>query len=214
MKNVHVIIMAAGKGTRMKSSKPKVLHKLAGRPLIEHVVTSCQALKPAGITIIHGHGGELLQEWASSKNFSDIHWVLQEKQLGTAHAVLGALPHIDELGVDPKTPVLLLAGDVPLMRVETLKSFITNTDSDFGLMTLELENPFGYGRILRDSEDKVVGIVEEKDASPKEKEITEVNTNIMLASFACLKQYLPLIKNDNARKESLCALSGTDYCPL
>src|SRR5690606_30111862 len=169
--NLHVVILAAGQGTRMRSALPKVLHPVAGKPMLEHVIDSARALAPARIHVVIGHGAEKVRETLDA---ADLNWVLQSEQLGTGHAVAQALPHVN--GADQ---VLVLYGDVPLLTVETLKSLIEQTPVDsLGMLTVLLGDPTGYGRILRNAEGQVQAIVEQKDASPEQLQIREGNTGI------------------------------------
>src|SRR5690606_2080512 len=156
-----VVILAAGKGTRMKSALPKVLHPLAGKPMLGHVVDAARALDAARITVVYGHGGEAVPQAIAG---DDLEWALQAEQLGTGHAVAQAMPNITE------DVVLILYGDVPLIAPETLKAFVECVDSKtLALMTLEMTDPSGYGRIIRNSHGKVQRIVEQKDANDVEK---------------------------------------------
>jgi bifunctional UDP-N-acetylglucosamine pyrophosphorylase/glucosamine-1-phosphate N-acetyltransferase len=191
--SLSVIILAAGKGTRMKSALPKVLHPLANKPLVEHVYDTAKKLGAEEIVIVYGHGGE--QVLQACKHF-DARWVEQKQQLGTGHAVQQALP-----SVNLKNDVLVLYGDVPLTSVRSLQQLLDNFANKIALMSVHLENPFGYGRILRDHHDKVVAIVEQKDASDEQKKITEVNTGILAANGAVLKGLLDRIDNKNAQGE-------------
>ena len=168
---LDIIILAAGKGTRMISERPKVLHELAGKPLLQHVLDTAKALDPARICVVYGYGGEAVPQAIADTN---IQMVKQEPQLGTGHAVQQALPHLSE-----KHVTLVLYGDVPLIHRETLRPLVrVAQDNKVALLTIEMENPQGYGRIIREG-GKVRRIVEEKDASPEERRVTEVNTGIM-----------------------------------
>ena len=191
--SLSVIILAAGKGTRMKSTLPKVLHAVANKPLVEHVYDAAKKLGAEEIVIVYGHGGE--QVLQACKHF-DARWVEQKQQLGTGHAVQQALP-----AINLKNTVLVLYGDVPLTKVSSLQNMLVNIDDKIALMTVEMENPLGYGRILRDQQNKVIGIVEQKDANDEQKKITEVNTGILAAKGATLKKLLERINNKNAQGE-------------
>ena len=191
--SLSVIILAAGKGTRMKSTLPKVLHAVANKPLVEHVYEAAKKLGAEEIVIVYGHGGE--QVLQACKHF-DARWVEQKQQLGTGHAVQQALP-----AINLKNTVLVLYGDVPLTRVSSLTTLLDKAAGNIALMTIEMDNPFGYGRILRDRQNKVVGIVEQKDASDEQKKITEVNTGILATNGATLKKLLDKINNKNAQGE-------------
>ena len=190
---LSVIILAAGKGTRMKSALPKVLHPLANKPLLEHVYNTARQLGAAEIVIVYGHGGE--QVLQVCKHF-DAKWVEQKQQLGTGHAVQQALPVINL-----KNDVLVLYGDVPLTEVTSLSPMLQSLENKLALMSVQLEQPFGYGRILRDQNNRVVGIVEQKDASDEQKRITEVNTGILAANGATVKKLLDRIDNKNSQGE-------------
>lgn len=190
---LNVVVLAAGMGKRMNSRLPKVLHPLAGKSLLGHVIDAARALKPSSICIVYGHGGD-----AVPKAFKavDLHFVLQEPQLGTGHAVQQAVPTLD-----PNAPTLVLYGDVPLVRPETLASLIERSGSGVGVLTVVLDDPTGYGRMLRDSRSAITGIVEEKDATPDQKAIREVNTGIMILPGEKLAGWLAALKNDNAQGE-------------
>jgi bifunctional UDP-N-acetylglucosamine pyrophosphorylase / glucosamine-1-phosphate N-acetyltransferase len=190
---LSVIILAAGKGTRMKSALPKVLHPLANKPLIEHVYDTAGKLGAAEIVIVYGHGGE--QVLKTCQHFNAV-WVEQKQQLGTGHAVQQALPV-----VNLKNDVLVLYGDVPLTEVTSLSPMLVNLENKLALMSVYLEQPFGYGRILRDRHNKVVGIVEQKDASDDQKRITEVNTGILAVNGKILKKLLDRLDNKNSQGE-------------
>ena len=191
--SISIIILAAGAGTRMRSSKPKVLHELAGIPMLEHVYNTSTKLGAKQIQIVYGHGGELVKQ--QCQHFA-VEWVLQEEQLGTAHAVQQAGPHINGEDV-----VLVLYGDVPLIKVETLELLIKQvTGNNVSLLTVELPDPTGYGRIVR-KDGKVIAIVEHKDASEEDRFIKEVNTGILALNAAYLNECLHKIDNNNAQRE-------------
>jgi bifunctional UDP-N-acetylglucosamine pyrophosphorylase/glucosamine-1-phosphate N-acetyltransferase len=190
---LSVIILAAGQGTRMKSVLPKVMHRLAGRPMLEHVYNRSVELGTDDIHIVYGHGGEHLHEYCKDFN---VEWVLQQQQLGTAHAVLQASPQLD----DERT-VLVLYGDVPLIKSSTLRKLIDNVDADtIALLTVNLDDPTGYGRIIRDN-NQVTAIVEHKDASEQQRQINEVNTGILALRAGYLNSCLHRIENDNVQGE-------------
>ena len=190
---LSVIILAAGQGTRMKSALPKVMHRLAGKPMLEHVYNRSLELGTDDIHIVYGHGGEHLHEYCSDFN---VEWVLQEEQLGTAHAVQQASP-----GLDDDRTVLVLYGDVPLIRSSTLKQLVDNADADtIALLTVHLEDPTGYGRIIREN-NQVTAIVEHKDASDAQRSINEVNTGILALRAGYLNQCLHRIENNNVQGE-------------
>ncbi|HEY3644616.1 MAG TPA: bifunctional UDP-N-acetylglucosamine diphosphorylase/glucosamine-1-phosphate N-acetyltransferase GlmU [Gammaproteobacteria bacterium] len=191
---LSVIILAAGQGKRMHSDLPKVSQPLGGATLLEHVVRSAAALDQATVHVVYGHGGEAVQ--AGHKHL-DVSWVLQAEQLGTGHAVMQAAPKVGD-----KDLVLILYGDVPLVRPATLRRL---TDSaakgNLAVLTAKLSDPSGYGRMLRDGSGRVQRIVEDKDASAAEKYIDEVNTGLMACSGAKLKGWLAKLSNKNAQKE-------------
>ena len=191
--SLSVIILAAGKGTRMQSSQPKVLHPIACKPLLEHVYDTAKKLGADEIVIVYGHGGE--QVLQTCEHF-DARWVEQKQQLGTGHAVQQALPVINV-----NNTVLVLYGDVPLTKLESLQRLLKNNANKIALLTVELTDPTGYGRIIRDINKKVIGIVEQKDASDEQKTITEVNTGILAAGGKTLKALLDKINNKNAQGE-------------
>ena len=195
---MNVVILAAGKGKRMHSDLPKVLHPLAGRPLLAHVIESARELGAENICVVHGHGGEQVR---AALDAPDLAWALQEPQLGTGHAVMQALPHLD-IAVSPApTFTLVLYGDVPLTRAATLRRLVAAAGSDkLALLTAYLDNPLGYGRIVR-VDGRVVRIVEEKDADDAERAIREINTGILVAPTAALARWLPTLGNRNAQGE-------------
>ncbi len=192
---LHIVILAAGIGKRMKSSRPKVLHELAGKPMLSHVIESARALQPYRVCIVIGHGGEQIIERFST---NDLIWAEQKPQLGTGHALLQALPELDEEGA-----TLVLYGDVPLVRKETLSKLVQAGSGDkYAILTTALENPYGYGRIIRNKDTQAITcIVEEKDATEAQRLVNEVNTGIMYIPNRKLHTWLPKLKNDNAQKE-------------
>ena len=189
---LNIVILAAGKGTRMHSDKPKVLHGLAGMPLLQHVMEAAKALEPTLSCVVYGHGGEVVPEALAQYKAS---FVLQEPQLGTGHAVQQALPLLAD-----NSTTLVLYGDVPLIQVATLKKLLLEKNS-LCLLTLNLDSPTGYGRILRDTEKNVVGIVEEKDANAEQRKICEVNTGILAAPTHLLRNWLVKLSNNNSQGE-------------
>ena len=195
---LHVVILAAGQGTRMKSALPKVLHPIGGRPMLAHVLDTVRELGAAGCHVVHGHGAERVQTWADTAypGSETVRWVLQAEQLGTAHAVLQAMP-----GIPDSATVLILYGDVPLIRAETLRELLAAAGKGPALLTAELEIPLGYGRILRDRRGAITAIVEENDATAKQKAIREINTGFFAAPAKRLKGWLKKIRNDNAKRE-------------
>ncbi|WP_198262943.1 bifunctional UDP-N-acetylglucosamine diphosphorylase/glucosamine-1-phosphate N-acetyltransferase GlmU [sulfur-oxidizing endosymbiont of Gigantopelta aegis] len=190
---LQVIILAAGKGTRMYSNTPKVLHELAGKALVQHVIDSAKALDASSISLVYGHGGEQVKQTLSNESLL---WCEQTEQLGTGHAVQQAVGAIND-----EANVLILYGDVPLLSKETLeKLLIAKAEQNLALLTANLDNPSGYGRIVR-TDNKIEKIVEEKDASEEIKTITEVNSGVMVVNGEKLKTWLSQIGNNNAQGE-------------
>lgn len=191
--STSVIILAAGKGTRMRSHLPKVLQPLAGRPLLGHVIETAKKLQAENIITIYGHGGQLVQDAFVEEK---IQWVEQAEQLGTGHAVQMTLPVLPKEGIS-----LILYGDVPLVRQQTLEQLLeASRETGIGMITLTVDNPAGYGRIVRES-GKIQAIVEHKDASDEQRLINEINTGIYCVSNAKLHQWLPQLSNDNVQGE-------------
>ncbi len=189
-----VIVLAAGQGTRMKSGLPKVLHPLGGRPLLRHVVDKALQLDADRIAVVYGHGGETVIDAIAEPSVS---WVLQEEQLGTGHAVLQAMDAMAEADL-----VLVLYGDVPLLSTDTLRHLVSVASAGtIGLLTAEMPDAAGYGRILRDAEGNVFRIVEHKDATVEERRIREINTGIMVAEGRQLHRWLRGLSKDNAQGE-------------
>ena len=192
--SLDVIILAAGEGKRMRSTLPKVLHPLAGRPLIAHVLATAGSLDPARIHIVHGHGGELLRTRLADE---PVHWVEQTERLGTGHAVRQVAPFLRD-----DATVLILYGDVPLISAGTLRDLLAcTTERGIALVTAEVEDPRGYGRILRGPGGGITGIVEERDASDAQRVIREVNTGILAARAGLLLPLLNRLQNGNAQGE-------------
>ena len=192
--DLSVVILAAGQGSRMRSKLPKVLHKLAHKPLLTHVIDVAEQLSAQDIHVVYGHGGEVVRDALSERKVS---WVKQEEQLGTGHAVAQAVPHL----VDDHI-VLVLYGDVPLTTRDTLQQLLAQVSTtSMGLLTAELANPHGYGRIVRNSDNIVQCITEEKDATEAIRKITEVNTGILAVQGSKLKEWLGRLKNNNAQGE-------------
>lgn len=191
--SLDIIILAAGQGTRMRSALPKVLHPVAGKSMLGHVIHSARQLSPQGIHVVIGHGAERVREQLAS---DDLNFVLQDKQLGTGHAVAQALPALTA------ETVLILYGDVPLIQVETLHRLLALVnDQQLGLLTVTLEDPTGYGRIVRDVQHRVSAIVEHKDATEEQKAIKEGNTGILAVPGKCLADWLGRLSNKNAQGE-------------
>ncbi len=196
--SLSIIILAAGEGSRMRSGLPKVLHRLAGRPLLAHVVETALGLTPRQILIVHGHGGEAVQaSLAEAQTAPGIVWVAQDRRLGTGHAVQQCLPHLR----DGET-VLVLYGDVPLIGAETLRRLLAGVNAHtLMLLTTTLDEPAGYGRIVRDAGGEVRRIVEDKDATAEERAIREINTGILAVTGARLRPWLAQLDNANAQGE-------------
>ncbi|HEX6769066.1 MAG TPA: NTP transferase domain-containing protein, partial [Candidatus Binatia bacterium] len=189
--------MAAGQGTRMKSALPKMLHPLAGRPLFLHALTTAQRLAPSRVAVVIGHGAESVRQTYEGEA---VVWAIQEKQLGTGHAVLCA----KSLFADFSGDLLILSGDVPLIREETLRAMVDRhrrRKAALTLLTASLERPAGYGRVIRDAAGSVTGIVEEQDATDAQRQIREVNAGVYVASSAFLFAALSTVKNDNQQGE-------------
>lgn len=210
--SLTVVILAAGKGTRMRSNMPKVAHELAGKPLVGHVINTSEELNPKEIRLVYGHGGDQLKALLGNK---DVTWHLQAEQLGTGHAVDMAMP-----GIDPDDVVLVLYGDVPLIQAETLKGLVAAAQGDaLGLLTVELDDPTGYGRIVRDHHNgAVLKIVEQKDATAEEASIKEVNTGILAVKGGPLTRWLSNLDNENAQGEyyltDIIELAVADQIPI
>lgn len=194
MSSLEVIVLAAGQGTRMKSDLPKVLHPLAGRPLLAHVLNTGRALSPERLHVVYGHGGEKVRDALAAP---DISWWKQEQQLGTGHAVEQAIPGLGEEGV-----ALILYGDVPLVGTDTLKRLVdAASNGTLAVLTAILDDPSGYGRIIRDSDNKVTCIVEHKDANDAERTIREINTGMMAMPIKRLRGWIKALDNNNAQGE-------------
>lgn len=197
--NLQIIILAAGQGKRMYSNIPKVLHPLAGKPMLSWVIDTAKQLNPSAIHVVYGHGGEYLKNALPD---ASVHWVHQAEQLGTGHAVLQALPH-----VDPEAHILILSADVPLIQSQTLKALIESCQtqpehhSSLALLVAELDNPHGLGRIVRNKQGEITSIVEEKDAKEQEKNIKEIYTGICTTKAANLSKWLPQLNKANAQGE-------------
>jgi bifunctional UDP-N-acetylglucosamine pyrophosphorylase/glucosamine-1-phosphate N-acetyltransferase len=191
--SLEIVILAAGQGTRMRSALPKVLHPIAGNSMLGHVIHSARQLEPQRIHVVIGHGADAVRERLAA---DDLNFVLQDKQLGTGHATAQAVPFITA------DTVLILYGDVPLIEVETLQRLLKHVvPGQMGLLTVELEDPTGYGRIVRDADGKVAAIVEHKDASAAQRAITEGNTGILAVPANRLADWMSRLSNNNAQGE-------------
>jgi bifunctional UDP-N-acetylglucosamine pyrophosphorylase/glucosamine-1-phosphate N-acetyltransferase len=191
---LSIVILAAGQGKRMKSALPKVLQPLAGRPLLRHVVETARALSPASIHVVYGHGGEQVR---AAFPDPDLRWALQAEQLGTGHAVLQAMPEVPDGHL-----VLVLYGDVPLIRAQTLSALVALAGPRaLALLTVELADPAGYGRVVRDARGRILKIVEQKDATRRQLAIREGNTGVLAAPAKLLRQWLGALRADNAQRE-------------
>ncbi|MCF6264108.1 MAG: NTP transferase domain-containing protein, partial [Xanthomonadales bacterium] len=191
--SLHIVILAAGEGTRMRSNRPKILQLLGGRPMLTHLLDTARQLNPAGIHIVIGSQSDVVIAAYADKQ--DINWIHQAERLGTGHAVQQALPAIPDDAL-----VLVLYGDHPLVPLQDLDSLVT-TKAELSLLTMLPQNPQGYGRILRDSNSSITGIVEQKDASAEQLQINEVNTGVLVASRKLLNKLLNQIDSNNSQKE-------------
>lgn len=207
---MNIVILAAGQGKRMYSKLPKVLHPLAGKALAQHVIDTARGLQPQKLVVVYGHGGDVVRQTLSAP---DIHWAEQAQQLGTGHAVAQAVPQLTESDV-----TLVLYGDVPLTQPETLKRLLLAAKDGLAILTVNLVDPSGYGRIVRNAAGAVQCIVEEKDANAEQKQICEVNTGIMAMPTARLREWLGLLRNDNAQGEyyltDIVALAVAEGLPI
>ena len=193
MTKLSVVILAAGKGTRMYSDLPKVLHKVAGKPMVKHVIDTAKQLNAEQIHLIYGHGADLLKQRLADE---PVNWVFQAEQLGTGHAMQQAAPFFAD-----DENILMLYGDAPLITTETLQKLIAaKPENGIALLTVNLENPTGYGRIIR-QDGNVTAIVEQKDANAEQLKITEVNTGVMVSDGASFKKWLARLDNNNAQGE-------------
>ena len=213
--HLSVVILAAGQGKRMKSDLPKVVQPLAGRPLLRHVLDTARVLDPAAIHVVYGHGSERVRQLIGDAGISS--WVLQAEQLGTGHALMQAMPQVPDDHL-----VLVLYGDVPLIRAETLQRLIALAGPRaMGLLTVELADPTGYGRIVRDGAGRVTSIVEQKDASAAQLAIREGNTGVMAIPAGPLRRWLAGLRAENAQKEyyltdviAMAVAEGVEVAPL
>jgi len=190
---LEIIILAAGRGTRMRSSTPKVLHALAGEPLLGHVLRAARNLRPDNIHIVVGYGADEVERAVAAE---DVMFHIQTEQLGTGHAVAQALPHCH-----PDSQVLVLFGDVPLIQSESLAQLIQGAADGLGLLAINLDDPKGYGRIVRDAAGDFAEIVEDRDCTDTQKQLTEVNTGILVGPAERLSTLLAQVGNDNAQGE-------------
>lgn len=209
-KTRSAVILAAGKGTRMYSDLPKVLHTVAGKPMVKHVIDTANSLGAENVHLIYGHGGELMRERLANEK---VNWVLQTEQLGTAHAVQQAAPFFKD-----NEDIVVLYGDAPLITKETLEKLIAaKPENGIALLTVKLDNPTGYGRIIREN-GRVIAIVEQKDANAEQLNIQEVNTGVMVSDGASFKKWLARVGNNNAQGEyyltDLIALANQDGCQV
>ena len=221
---LSIVILAAGQGKRMKSDLPKVLQPLAGKPLLAHVIDTARSLSPDAIHVVYGHGGERVRsalDATLASSAAQYSWILQAEQLGTGHAVQQALPALadDQLA-------LILYGDVPLIRADTLRTLIaaatdTSQGAAMGLLTVMLDDPTGYGRIVRDAQGRVQAIVEQKDANDTERAIREGNTGVMAVPVEHLRRWLGNLRNANAQREyyltdiiAMAVADGVRVAPL
>jgi len=209
-KALSAVILAAGKGTRMYSDLPKVLHTIAGKPMVKHVIDTAHQLGAENIHLIYGHGGDLMRTHLANEQ---VNWVLQTEQLGTAHAVQQAAPFFKD-----NENIVVLYGDAPLITKETLEKLIdAKPENGIALLTVNLDNPTGYGRIIREN-GNVVAIVEQKDANADQLNIKEVNTGVMVSDGASFKKWLARVGNNNSQGEyyltDLIALANQDNCQV
>lgn len=209
--SLSIVILAAGQGKRMASSLPKVLHRVGGLPLLQHVITTAQQLNPTKIQVVYGKGGDLVKQELNSQA---VNWVEQKEQLGTGHAVQQALPFCDDQDL-----VMVLYGDVPLITKLTLKNLLEKAgQNNLAYLVAQVADPQGLGRIVRDHNKQIAKIVEQKDASEEERKICEINTGVLVAPARYLKKWLPLLKNNNHQKEyyltDIVALANQEKIPV
>ncbi len=215
---MEIVILAAGKGTRMHSAHPKVMHTIGGKPMLAHVIDTAQSLGPEKIHVVIGFGADAIkQAFDSSPHKSILNWVIQVKQLGTGHAVQQALPQIDTDAAS--NPVLVLFGDVPLIKPETLKEVLEHCDdNNLALLSVNTQRPDGLGRIVRNNDNQVTAIIEERDASAEQKQIKEVNSGIMAIPASRLEQWLNALQNNNDQQEfyltDIVSMAVQDKCSI
>ncbi|WP_218354148.1 bifunctional UDP-N-acetylglucosamine diphosphorylase/glucosamine-1-phosphate N-acetyltransferase GlmU [Alteromonas lipotrueiana] len=189
-----VVVLAAGKGTRMKSALPKVLHKVGGVPMVQRIINTVETMQASAVHLVYGHGGDLLKQQIHGNN---LNWCLQAEQLGTGHAVQQAADAITD-----NEDVLILVGDAPLIRQQTLERLVAvKQQCDLALLTVKLDDPTGMGRIIRGDDNNITAIVEHKDATDAQRKINEINTGMMMMNGADLKHWLKSLSNDNAQGE-------------
>ncbi|WP_401734349.1 bifunctional UDP-N-acetylglucosamine diphosphorylase/glucosamine-1-phosphate N-acetyltransferase GlmU [Stenotrophomonas muris] len=206
---LHVIILAAGAGKRMRSGLPKVLQPIAGQPMLAHVIDAARELQPAAIHVVYGHGGEAVRQQFADQ--PDLQWAEQAQQLGTGHAVAQAMPQVPDA-----VQVLVLYGDVPLIRAQTLRDLLAQPGR-LAVLVAEVDDPTGYGRVLRDAEGKVGAIVEQKDATDDQLRVRTINTGIIAAESTALRRWLSQLSNRNAQGEyyltDVFAFAAHEYTP-
>jgi len=211
LNHLDIVILAAGQGSRMKSSLPKVLHTIGGKPMLQHVIDAASVMGDNQVHVVIGHGAEKVEAELKGQG---VKFALQAEQLGTGHAVAQAMPQVGNDGV-----VLVLYGDVPLTRTETMADLVKIAEQgDFGLLTVNLDNPTGYGRIVRDDASNVVAIVEQKDANAEQLAISEVNTGILAVPAVLLNRWIPELSSNNAQGEyyltDIIAMAASQGIPI
>lgn len=196
-KTLNIVILAAGQGKRMNSKLPKVLHPISTKPMLQHVIETAKQLQPSKLVVVYGHGGDIVQS-EINKIFANgnVLWAHQDQQLGTGHALKCALPYLDKDGL-----TLVLYGDVPLINADTLKDMVSKYQDSLVMLTDEVDNPFGYGRIIRDSQGCISSIVEEKDTNAQQKSIKEINTGFYIFPNKYLSVWLNSLSNSNSQGE-------------